>query len=153
VDDVFNLADFRKEGNGEYGGSTPWHSSGPYSFKGKPGKDCWLCNHCGEGGNAYQAVALMEGIVKDCSNVHRMTNDQINQTNIATTKHMWGMIIMEILIDLEKINKKCIGMIYNPEAKTIFDQDKDEIVCMLDRFLWKTKMTNPSIACLGWDLQ
>ncbi len=63
------------------------------------------------------------------------------------------MIIMEILIDLEKINKKCIGMIYNPEAKTIFDQDKDEIVCMLDRFLWKTKMTNPSIACLGWDLQ
>jgi hypothetical protein len=76
VEDVINAIGFRKEGNGELGGVNPWHGGSPHSFKINFHKDVWYCNRCGVGGNGFQALALLEGIVKDCGQVHRMTREQ-----------------------------------------------------------------------------
>ncbi len=67
IDQVLSLSNFRKEGNGEYSGSCPWHGS-------TTGKNLWInptknvayCFRCSVGISPMKAFALTENIIKNC---------------------------------------------------------------------------------------
>jgi hypothetical protein len=86
ITDIWSIAGFRKEGNGEYGGCHPVHGGSPYSFKINPTKDLWLCNRHQVGGNAFQALAVDEAIVRCEEVVNGLKKEQARQVFAAARR-------------------------------------------------------------------
>lgn len=87
ITSVINLSGFKKANNGEYYGSSPWHGS-------STGMNTWInslknvahCFRCDSGINVAKAIALNEGLIKNCSdNLSR--EDFLKVLEIAREKY------------------------------------------------------------------
>jgi len=74
ITNVIPLAGFKKAKNGEYYGSNPWHgSTGGMNFWVSSSKNVAKCWRCDVGISVAKAIALNEGIIKNCTDEVRGT--------------------------------------------------------------------------------
>ena len=121
ITDIVSLSGLKKRDH-EYQGPNPWHgSTGGTNFTVDPSQNCWHCFRCGVGGYVKHAIALNEGIIKNCD--EKLSDEHFKQViEIAQTKYG-----LKPLPALTPIQKQYYSQFQDSQPTSEQEQQEDEL--------------------------